>query len=335
MTLFRSKLLLGLLSSTALMSGWTGMDAAQAAQFFAKGDVMASTSGGAVTVYDKSLGFVTTLSTGLGGYTTGSAFDKSGNFYVTDFSAQNVSVFSGTTGALTGTFGSGYHTPESILFNKAGDAYVSGVSSGGINHYDSSGNPLGTAISGTRTDWIELHPDQMTMFYTDESSTIHEVNVVTNTALPDFGSTFGTRGFALREIPVGPMAGDVLVAAGNQISLLSSSDTLLKSYTDPLGANGQWFALNLDPNGTSFWSGDSTNGEIAQFDIASGAVLQSRMSCGSNCLYGLSVAGEITGGGPPPVPEPATWAMMLTGFAGLGLAGYRRAKRGSTVPSAT
>jgi hypothetical protein len=28
----------------------------------------------------------------------------------------------------------------------------------------------------------------------------------------------------------------------------------------------------------------------------------------------------------PDVPEPSTWAMMLLGFAGLGLAGYRKAK---------
>ena len=27
-----------------------------------------------------------------------------------------------------------------------------------------------------------------------------------------------------------------------------------------------------------------------------------------------------------PVPEPSTWAIMLLGFAGLGFAGYRRAK---------
>ena len=26
------------------------------------------------------------------------------------------------------------------------------------------------------------------------------------------------------------------------------------------------------------------------------------------------------------VPEPSTWAMMLLGFAGLGFAGYRRAR---------
>jgi hypothetical protein len=31
------------------------------------------------------------------------------------------------------------------------------------------------------------------------------------------------------------------------------------------------------------------------------------------------------------VPEPATWAMMLLGFAGLGFAGYRKAKSGAAI----
>jgi PEP-CTERM motif len=37
---------------------------------------------------------------------------------------------------------------------------------------------------------------------------------------------------------------------------------------------------------------------------------------------------------PPPasVPEPSTWAMMLVGFASLGFAGYRQAKRASFQP---
>jgi hypothetical protein len=34
------------------------------------------------------------------------------------------------------------------------------------------------------------------------------------------------------------------------------------------------------------------------------------------------------------VPEPSTWAMMLLGFAGLGFAGYRRAKGGRTAVAA-
>jgi PEP-CTERM motif len=39
----------------------------------------------------------------------------------------------------------------------------------------------------------------------------------------------------------------------------------------------------------------------------------------------LSPAGMTVG---PAIPEPSTWAMMLLGFAGLGYAGYRRAKAG-------
>ena len=34
------------------------------------------------------------------------------------------------------------------------------------------------------------------------------------------------------------------------------------------------------------------------------------------------------------IPEPSTWAMMLLGFAGLGFAGYRRARVGHTTPRA-
>jgi probable HAF family extracellular repeat protein len=35
------------------------------------------------------------------------------------------------------------------------------------------------------------------------------------------------------------------------------------------------------------------------------------------------VVGVSAGPTPPPVPEPSSWAMMLVGFAGLGLAGWR------------
>jgi hypothetical protein len=37
---------------------------------------------------------------------------------------------------------------------------------------------------------------------------------------------------------------------------------------------------------------------------------------------------SVTG---PTVPEPSTWTMMLLGFAGLGYAGYRRARRAATT----
>ena len=37
---------------------------------------------------------------------------------------------------------------------------------------------------------------------------------------------------------------------------------------------------------------------------------------------------------PTTVPEPSTWAMLLLGFAGLGYAGYRRARAGRATLAA-
>ena len=45
-----------------------------------------------------------------------------------------------------------------------------------------------------------------------------------------------------------------------------------------------------------------------------------------SAAYGINDAGQAVGVSSIGTPEPSTWAMMLAGFAGLGLAGYRRAK---------
>jgi hypothetical protein len=51
-------------------------------------------------------------------------------------------------------------------------------------------------------------------------------------------------------------------------------------------------------------------------------------------LFGTDQAAQLVVSDVSSVPEPSTWAMMLLGFAGLGFAGYRKAKTGRTVPSA-
>ena len=40
---------------------------------------------------------------------------------------------------------------------------------------------------------------------------------------------------------------------------------------------------------------------------------------------------NIVASPPPAVPEPSTWAMMLIGFAGLGLAGWRHRRTACNV----
>jgi PEP-CTERM motif len=45
--------------------------------------------------------------------------------------------------------------------------------------------------------------------------------------------------------------------------------------------------------------------------------------------FDFSVPGAV-----PTIPEPSTWAMMLLGFAGLGFAGYRKARSARTAVSA-
>jgi PEP-CTERM motif len=47
---------------------------------------------------------------------------------------------------------------------------------------------------------------------------------------------------------------------------------------------------------------------------------------------GIDVLAYAQAGLPPPgTPEPSTWAMMMLGFAGLGFAGYRKAKQSRIV----
>ena len=70
-----------------------------------------------------------------------------------------------------------------------------------------------------------------------------------------------------------------------------------------------------------------------------GAVLGSAWS--NTVAVGLNDRGDIIGYGDylgeqygfllTPVPEPSTWMMMLAGFAGLGLAGYPRARKGNAA----
>ncbi len=307
------------------VSGWrvaavvmaTALTAAPAVAQYQMGDIFASIGSGQVAEYRADGTLVRTLNSGVSGYTTGSAFDGAGNFYVTNFSSNSVSLFN-NSGVLQGTFGGGYSTPEAILFNRAGSAFVGNVGATGIRQFNAAGTLLQTFAAG-RVDWMDLAADQRTMYFTAEGTTIQRYDLVTQTILTPFATGLGGDAFALRIL----RNGGVLVATDVGVLQMSSTGSIVRTYT--AGSVGAFFALNLDPDGTSFWTGSVGNGSLYEFNIASGA-LERTINTGSGSFYGVSVFGEITQGGPPPTtaPEPGTVALLGAGLLATGAAAARR-----------
>ncbi|WP_270889597.1 post-COAP-1 domain-containing protein [Pedococcus sp. 5OH_020] len=264
---------------------------------YTKGDVFVSVGNGLVKEFTPSGTLVQTLDTTTGvPETTGSGFDAAGNFYVTDFSGNAVTKFD-TNGTLVGSFGSDYNAdPESIVFDAAGNAYV-GQADGthAILKFNASGALLASftpTITDRGTDWIDLAADQCTIYYDSEGQNVHRFNVCTNTQLPDFTTTPlpASYAFALRILP----DGGVLVANANAVRRLDSSGAVVQTYTAP--NDSFLFGLNLDPDGTTFWTADIGNGDVAHFNIATGALLGhfNGLSDGGSDVAGLSVRGELT-----------------------------------------
>jgi hypothetical protein len=265
---------------------------------FNTGDVFASVGDGLVRHFDASGLLLETLDTGkgVGNHTTGCAFDSTGNLYVTTFDANDVTRFSGPQDPhVASSFGGGYQqcNPESILFDRSGSAYVGQAGCPVILKFDAGGNPLGQfpAMAAARgTDWIDLAADQCTMFYTSEAANILRFDVCANTQLADFTGALHGPAYALRLLG----ENGLLVADTIDIHRLDTAGSIVQTYDTP--NDDGWFTVNLDPDGSSFWSGDFLTGGFFKFNIASGAVELGPIATGSTSLGGLCVFGEATHG---------------------------------------
>ena len=288
---------------------------------FLTGDVLVAIDQGEVEVHrpDGTLRGVLHATTGRSPDSqAGMALDTAGNLYVTDFHNQTVSRFD-NTGHLLGTVGgswTGIGCPESILFDASGNVYVgaaNGCKDAGepatIRKFDSAWNLISefSAQHEDRgTDWIDLANDSCTMLYTSEGRLVKRFNVCTNTQLEDLTKvqlpSEGT--YALRLRP----NGGVLVANSTAIVNLDAAGNVVRTYAVP--GEHKWFALTLDPDGTSFWSVGFDIGVVHRFDIGSGRVL-STFPARRATAGGLTVVGEITAarstGAPTVTPAPTAW----------------------------
>lgn len=280
---------------------WPGMQARQTA--FQRGDVFVSLTDGLVQRYSQTSGaLLQTLdtATGSGSFITGGAFDRNANFYATAFSTQTVVRFD-TNGTRLGEFGSGYNgRPESIIFDADGNAYVGSVDGDNdVRKFDAAGNPLDrydVAVERRGSDWIDLAADKCTLFYTSEGARIMRFDVCTKIQLSDFVNNLPhSAAYAVRLLP----GGGLLVADSNEVLRLDATGNITQRYDAP--GEDSWFAVNLDPDGTSFWSGGISTGNVYKFDIASGNQI-TRIPTGQGAIFGVTVLGELTVVNPTPSP---------------------------------
>ena len=256
----------------ALSGSVTSASAAPCSSPYVKGDVFASVGSGIVDVFTPTGASVCILDDGTGAdFTTGSGFDKAGNFYVTDFGGAGVSKFNNSGGLVAGTFMApgAVATPESFspvsVGPFTGSSFVGGPDTPAIDQYDTATGALikSFAVEGGNgtggTDWVDLRLDGHTILYDGEGTVIRTFDLSTDTQGPDFATAPNASLFALRVIPDGTFEGDVLAADSSDAIMFDSSGALIKTYTLP-GNEGEDFSLNLDPNGTDFSTGDSRAG---------------------------------------------------------------------------
>ena len=294
---------------------------------FTIGDVFASVGSSLVREFTPTGTLVQTLNTNTSSAnTTGGVFDTSGNFYVTTFASGIVSKFA--AGSISGTnFASVAGDQESITRDLMNNFFIGQADGGGaITELNSTGTLLHTftaAVGPRGTDWVDLAADQTTIYYTSEGGTIRRFSTIgAGSQLSNFTSA-GTQMYALRILA----DGGVIAADTSNVLRFDSTGAIVKTYTIP-GAS-LLFALNLDPDGVTAWTGDLSTNMVTRFNIGTGAIV-SQWSAGAGTLAGLTVFGEITqgggGGGGSTTPEPGTFVLLGISGATLALARRRRFK---------
>ena len=274
---------------------------------------------GQIKNFDQSGKAINTLNTARGGSVTGMAFDWVDNLYVTDFTANGVTKFA-PSGDVIGDFGAGYSCkPESIVFDRAGNAYVGET---GCSHallkFDAYGNLLASFVVATEvegSDWIDLAEDQCTILYTSQGTSVFSFNVCTNQQGPTLSTGLNT-GLGLRILP----DGGALIADKQDIVRIDSAGRIITRY-NPSGESC-WVSLTLDPDGKSFWAVDYCSSDIIRFDITSGNQL-TKFNSGTptQTVFGIAMRGataETTPAGPL-IASPPTASVAAGQSASLQL----------------
>jgi streptogramin lyase len=284
---------LALLVASAVIAAGTRAAAALTPSF-AVGHVIVGTGNATVEEYKPDGTLVATSSGGgLTQEATGSVIGSDGNLYTTNFQGGTVEKFDPTL-AHVGTFASEFTNPESIVRMASGNFLVGDAARDVVTELDQAGGVVASftvAIEDRGTDWIDLAADQCTLYYTSEGTSIFRFNICTSTQLSNFTDDLPNTAYALRL----RSDGSVLVADTSAAYRIDPSGAIVNTYTatEPVST---LFGLNLDPDGTTFWTADLGTGHLYRFDIATGLQIKT-FATDTGVVAGLTVVGEPTVGG--------------------------------------
>lgn len=280
-----------------------------------QGDVFVGVGGGAYEVYSSDGFLKDVVNNSVGGVARGCAVDAAGDLYATNYTNSLVAKLAGAhphdNMQTLDVLAPGGSRPESVVFAANGDFFV-GVAGGNmdIQRYNAAGVLQGTydvATENEGSNRVDLAADQQTIFYTSKGRRIMRYNVATGTQLPDFAvlPDDGGQAYALRVLPPGDGTGGVLVADYLNVKLLDATGNVVQTYGDAYDSG--WFAVNLDPNGTSFWSGSFQSGSFYRFNLETGdlEIGPIGLDIGPNTFQGMCVLGERTAA-QLPVPPTST-----------------------------
>jgi hypothetical protein len=248
-------------------------------------------------------GWATLMTNGFGFVATGFCRAPGGDVLSTRFGTSLGPVRMSASGTvLDGDFGGPIGNDESCAFDLQGNVWVgeagpTSASTFSLYYMAGDGRLLETLqvpVGERGTDWIELDSNQCTLFYTSEDTDVRRYDVCTRQPLSNFASGLEPPCYALRQLP----NRDLMVTCRNRIYRYDQAGSLVREYTkESLGetdSNGL-YALQLDPDGVTFWAGGVISGRVVRARIDDGTVVTS-FGTGTGGINGLLVQDEYVAG---------------------------------------
>lgn len=265
---------------------------------FGPGDVFVSLETGPVQWWGADGLPRRTLPATVGGTGEGLAFDAAGNLYVTRWcidaqcSAGNTVEKYNTLGLPLGAVGGTFDCQPHAIFFHAGSAYVGQAAcrqtivKTALGPTFAPTDEFTVAVENYGVFWMDLGPDNCTIFYTSVGPNVKRFDMCTRTQLPDLnaeplpdGQTHDVRGLP---------DGGAIVSSGQVIVRLSASGAVVRTYEVP-GEGALWAGLDLVGDGT-FWAGNYFSSNVHRFDLATGTKLATFNSgTPANTVVGIAV----------------------------------------------